>query len=135
MLNHLNENYKRRDEIIFGEYDEKKYLGGIRNFHCPRETIIGLLNEGFIDPDECQNYSPFVKDFLEYTKDLNNVEFECYAVSPKRDDYRVSIEGVTVVMHDTDFDNVSRLVETFHGADEFSFEHVQNDYYLHAWWD
>ena len=131
----MNKNYKRRDEIIFGAYEKEKYFGGVRRFNCSRETILNLLEEDFISPDECQNCSPYVKDFVEYTEGIDETKFECYAVSPDRDDYRVSIEGVDFIIPDTDFDNVTMAVDISRSADEFSFEHAKNNYYIHAWWD
>ena len=131
----MNKNYKRRDEIIFGAYKKEKYSGGVRRFNCSRETILNLLEEDFISPDECQNCSPYVKDFVEYTEGIDETKFECYAVSPDRDDYRVSIEGVDFIIPDTDYDKVTMAVDISRSADEFSFEHAKTNYYIHAWWD
>lgn len=131
----MNKDYKRRDEIIFGGYDKKKYLGGCRNFTCYYDVMKQLVDENFIELDECQNYAPDTKDFMEILDGVPNVEFMAYAISPDRDDYRVTIEGFEVEISDTDFDTISLLVENFHGADEFSFQHNGDSYYLHAWWD
>lgn len=131
----MNKDYKRRDEIIFGGYDKEKYLGGCRNFTCSYDVMKQLVDENFIELDECQNYSPYTKDFMEILDGVPNVEFMAYAISPDRDDYRVTIEGFEVEISDTDFDTISLLVENFHYADEFSFQHNGDSYYLHAWWD
>ena len=134
-LNDLNGDYKRRDEIIFGSCEPEKYSCGYRSFKCGRETIQTLLDEGFIDPNECQNDSPFTHEFMYYTEDFADTTFICYAISPDRGDYRVTIDGVEIVIKDDDYEMISRAVEMFHYADEFSFDHVGNEYHLRAWWD
>jgi hypothetical protein len=136
-LNDLNADVKRRDEIIFGSYNPDKYIGGIRRCVCGIAMIKELLAENFIDENETQNESPSVKDFLEYVSDLktDNIEFLCYAVSDSRCDYRITIEGVDIVIPDTYYDDISIAVELFRYADEFTFEHAWNNFYLHAWWD
>jgi len=131
----MNKDYIKRDMIIFGGYDRKSYMGGCKNFHCSYATMEKLVEENFIELDECQNYSPYTRDFMDVLKDVDNVEFTGYAISPDREDYRVTIDGVDVEIQDTDFDTVSILVESFRGADEFSLQHDGHSYYLHAWWD
>lgn len=131
----MNTNVKRRDEIIFGKYEPERYLGGCRRFTCSRDTIETLLNEDFIELDECQNYSPSTKEFLESTIDLEKVEFECYVINADRDDYRVTIEGVDIEINDSNYKDISYAIETFHNADEFNFYHNESSYFLHAWWD
>ena len=131
----MNKDYKARDEIIFGKYDPNSYFGGCKRFSCSKETIQTLIDNDFIDLEECQNCSPTTKEFMEYVNDLNDVIFNCYAISPNRDDYRVTIEGLDVEVKDDDYDNISYLVETFHYADEFGFEHNGDSFFLHAWWD
>lgn len=132
----MNKNYELRDRIIFGKYDPESYrLGGCKNFHCSYATMKKLFDEEFIDPDDCQNYSPSAKDFMEYLDGVDNVEFIAYAISPTRDDYRITIEGADVEIEDTDYDTITRLVGLFGGADEFTLDHSGSTYYLHAWWD
>ena len=131
----MNKDYAQRDKILFGEYNPDKYLGGCRNFTCSKEVMQTLVENDYIDPNECQNYSPMTKEFMEILHDIDNVRFNGYAISPDRDDYRLTIDGVDVEIEDTDYDNISLLVESFHYADEFNFSHDGDSYFLHAWWD
>jgi hypothetical protein len=131
----MNNNYILRDTIIFGKYEPESYLGGCKRFTCSRDTILKLLELDFIDPEECQNCSPTTKEFIECTEDFKDALFNCYAISDKRDDYRITIEGLDIEVQDDEYDKISYLVETFHYADEFSFEHNGDSYFLHAWWD
>lgn len=132
----LNGDYITRDKLIFGGYDEAKYFGGLRSFRCCRDLMKTLIEENFASTREMQNCSPTIGEFMEITEDSDcDITFICYAISPERDDYRISIEGIDIVIPDSDFDSVSYFVESFHGADEFSFQHEESNYYLHAWWD
>jgi hypothetical protein len=135
-INTLNGDYLTRDFIIFGEYDEKKYLGGIRNFTCHLELLKKLVDCNFAAIDECQNYSPSIKDFLDVAENMtSDVLFECYAVSPERDDYRITVEGVSVIIKDSNYKDLTLFIESFHDSDEFSIEHIDSEYHLRAWWD
>ena len=134
-MSEVNRDHIRRDNIIFGEYNPDSYFGGCRRFSCSKETVQQLLDEGFIDPSECQNCSPTTSEFMEYVRDFDDVTFECYAISPDRNDYRITIEGVDIEIPDNNYDLISYAVETFHYADEFSFNHGSGCYFLHAWWD
>lgn len=131
----MNKDYNRRDFIIFGEYDPSTYWGGCKRFTCTKDTMQQLIAEDFIDLDECQNDSPTTNEFMEYTEDFEDVIFNCYAISPDRGDYRITIEGLDIEVADSDYDKITMLVENFRYADEFSFEHVPDAYCLHAWWD
>ena len=134
----MNKDVKRRDEIIFGKYDETKYSGGLRSFTCTREVIEKLIEEDFIDLEECQNYSPTTQEFMDMTdpeSGVTNVEFQCYAISPDRNDYRVTIEGVDVEIQDNDFDSLTNVINAFRSADEFNIGHYAPSFFVHAWWD
>lgn len=131
----MNKNVELRDKIIFGKYEPEKYSGGHRPFRCSYETMKALVDNNFIEPDECQNYSPYTKDFMDILDGIDGVEFIAYAISPDRSDYRVTIEGADVDIEENDHDTLCFLVESFRSADEFNVEHIGDRYHLHAWWD
>ena len=134
----MNRDVETRDKIIFGKYDPEKYWGGIRQFTCSADTIRELSKQGFINDDECQNWSPSTIDFLDFidgAEDKIVAEFECYAVSPDRNDYRVTIEGINLTIPDGEFDLFVLAIGNFRGADEFTIEHADGEYYIGAWWD
>ena len=130
----MNTDVKRRDEIIFGNYDESRYmLGGCVRFDAPAEKIKQLANEGFIDPQENQNASPTTEEFINAVSGYEDwVEFEAYAISPDRDDYRITIEGVNVWIPSENREEMCRFVEEFHNADEFSLNTDENGFHLRA---
>lgn len=96
-LNLNIEEYKRRDEIIFGE--EVDWNGGVVGGHKPFkkltvEKLEELIEGNFIDIAGKQNNSPTAQQFLEFMKQHSGTTAHGYAISPLRDDYRVTIEGV-----------------------------------------
>lgn len=90
----------RREHILFGrDYDRDNYrLGGISYFkEASPKVIRELISVGFADPEEAQNSSPTIREFLEFIEsqpDPENWYLHGYSVSPEREDVRVSIEGI-----------------------------------------
>lgn len=132
----MNKNVVKRDELLFGGYEQEKYCGGIRDFDCLPETIQELLDKDFIDPEGCQNCSPSVKEFMEIAKTEGvEAEFGGYAVSPHREDYRVTITDITV---EFDAANTALLIEMIghlRYADDFSMDLCDGKWRIYAWWD
>ena len=125
-----------RDQIIWGEnYDFDKYLGGCRHFEgVGILELEALLDAGFLDPEETQNGSPTVREMMSFVRHCDvptDWEFEGYAISPERDDYRVTIEGLYYNGTNLTLDELLAFTNEFHWADEFE---VAYDY-ARAWWD
>lgn len=132
----MNKDVEMRDKILFGKYDPDSYrFGGCKNFHCSYETMKTLIENGFVDLNECQNDSPTTADFMDILDGINNVEFIAYAIGPDRSDYRITIEGVDVEIPDDNYDLFIQLIEHFRYADEFDVSHPDGSFCLHAWWD
>ena len=55
-----NMDYKRRDELIFGDacQPEEKWGGGIKRFSVSPSVLKQLIEERFVDPRDAQNASP-----------------------------------------------------------------------------
>jgi len=129
----LNKDYETRNEIIFGDKDtdSKTWLGGTRRFESLNlEQLQDLIQNNFIDLEECQNYSPSVSDFLDFMKKYPAVKAHGYAVSHTRDDYRVSLEGLAFAGEVNnqmllDFIHLCRQADEFHASEDE----------LYAWWD
>lgn len=112
----FNKDQKRRDALLGITGNE--YHGGICHYkELPFKTLSILLKEKFADPQHAQNDCPEIQIIFEFMK--NHPEFSAhgYAVDIGRDDYRVSIEGVSGKPKDEqamiDFANL------FRGADDF----------------
>lgn len=126
----FNRNFELRDEILGIEKDwtvqnEIKYLDEIN-----LDKLEMLLLNGFIDPNDSQNESPTTKTFYEFMNRFPKVLAHGYAVSPYRDDYRITIEGLHVNEADVTKEMKTQFFDLCKDAD---------DYYdkdeLYSWWD
>lgn len=127
-----------RDTLIFGQpINWKSNSGGIARFsgiHLP--TLKKLIDLGYADPQETQNDSPTIQEFLEFMSVYPNVTVHGYVVSPYREDCRVSVEGIECplgIMNIEDhYDKVQMhdMLYLCRYADELTFD---NSFY--AWWD
>ena len=133
----MNKDIETRDKIIFGEYDPEKYkYGGVRRFECKATVMQELIKNDFVDLYDAQNNSPSIDEFMEYIDGIEEyVTFECYAVDITRHDYRVSIEGIQVLLPKDKRDDFYALIETFRYADEFCCSEDNECCHLRAWWD
>ena len=121
---------KRRCEIV-GIDCLEQYLGGIKRFvglKLPQLNL--LLEENFIDPEECYNLSPDTMEFKAFLEVYPEAKLHGYLVSPERNDYRVTIEGVEYD-GDVSKEMLMDFVDAFRYADEFTCE----DDYLYCWFD
>lgn len=89
-------NCDKRDMILFGDiYNEDCYFGGVRHFsNLSSIDLHKLIELRVVDSMEYQNNSPTIAEIDKFLSSHNNFTAHGYAVSPKRDDYRVSLEGV-----------------------------------------
>jgi hypothetical protein len=131
---HCNPNYRRRDELL-GLHDriwedEHGMDSAIDIDAISLATLEALVREGFIDPDACQKYSPTTTQFLMFMRRHPAVVAHGYAVSPYRDDYRVSIEGLLVLPEDLDFELQADFEKFCWKADELKLGRC-----LYSWWD
>ena len=128
----MNKDFNKRDEILFGGYSEDAYkYGGIRHFeYLDVDTLKQLIDEGFIDPEECQNDSPTTMEFYEFMKKYPDFTAHGYAVSPVRSDYRITLEGIECSEPYTN-ETLRDFVELCRFADEFCV----NQSYAYAWYD
>ena len=128
----MNKDFNKRDEILFGVYNKDAYkYGGIRHFkNLDVDALKHLLDEGFIDPEEAQNDSPTTMEFYEFISAHPNFTAHGYAVSPDRDDYRITLEGIECY-ESCDTKTIRDFIELCRFADELSV----NDGCMYAWWD
>jgi hypothetical protein len=131
----FNKNFKRRDEIIFKD-SRPNYAGGIIRVELTEYQLDQLFEEKFIDPKGTQNYSPSNKEIYDFIR-KSPIPFKAlaYTVSPEREDYRVSLEGVTFTAKGyTEIYTKADLIhffDTFKYADELK---ITEDI-LYAWYD
>jgi len=102
---------RQRDLILKGFFDSKEYFGGTKRFSkLPLELLELLVIEGHADPEDYQNEAPAIKDLLAFAKQMSEKGyyffFGGYAVSPDREDYRISIDTINIKYY---FDNNNHL--------------------------
>jgi hypothetical protein len=123
---------KERDLILFGKEKDWKAEGNdiIRFSGLSVAQLRKLVEKGYADPDDAQNDSPSIKDFLEFMTKHSAVFAHGYVVSATRDDVRVSLEGLGCAAEFVTPALKDDFIELCHDADEF---HFRMD--LYAWWD
>ena len=128
----FNRDIKTRDEIIFGEYDEKKYHGGVRRFENLDLTALEkLVDQKFIDLEDAQNASPTVEEFLAFMKAYPDYTAHGYTVvNIDRNDYRVTLEGIGKNYEANDKEELKDFVKMFHSADELCIDKT-----MYCWYD
>jgi len=111
-----------------------KLTDNYTRFNCGYAQLKSLLLLEQALPDETQNESPSISEFLGFCEKHNTGEkeviFEGYVINNTRDDARVSVEGI-VLNQDLSSEEVKKdFILTFRDADEFDM----SDTYR-AWWD
>lgn len=118
----------RRIELLGIDGDYKS--GGIEHFSdLTHETLETLINEGYIELDMRQNYSPSTEEFYKFMVDHPDITAHGYAVSPIRDDCRITIEGLSGDVVD-DLDTIYAFYDFCNSADTISIVGG-----LYSWWD
>jgi hypothetical protein len=131
-----NRDSQSRDRILFGvEIDWEQQSGGIKQFEgIALSQLEQLVAGGFANPHDRHNFAPSIAASIEFARQWSRcgstVCFEGYAVHPLRDDYRVSIDGITLQRTFAD-EAIVAFREFARHADELTLE---SDY-LRAWWD
>lgn len=126
-----NKDYETRDTFLFGGYNKDLYrFGGTCGIDNISATDIKyLMDMKFIDPDECQNYSPSTKEIYDFINKHPQFYAFGYAVSPERDDYRITLEGIRSDDEDLGVEDLKDFIEFAHRADELDVRPPR------AWWD
>lgn len=133
MMTELNRDEEFRDEIIFGDYEPDKYMGGVRNFNgLTLEKLKELSFFEFLDPEESHNSCPNIATIMHFMEEYQGYEACGYTVSAARTDYRVSITGLA--KSKGGFETREELVtfeKLFGNADEFR----ATSYVMSCWFD
>jgi hypothetical protein len=132
MLKEFNKDWEKRNEIIAPYTKLKKIEGDQDHVHfedLPVKVLKQLVKLKFADPEETQNNSPSIKEFIEYMEANPDCAAHGYIICHSRHDYRVSVEGITQVP--TDLASRRNFFDTFRYADELDvFDDV-----MRCWFD
>lgn len=126
----LNKDQETRDKIL-GLLPGSYYAGGTERVR--QITLVQLeelIKNNFISLDDQQNSAPTVNEFYEFMKDHPEFTAHGYAVDKRRDDYRVSIEGIQFY-GPSGMTAMLDFIKLCRYADEF----VCTPHKLYAWWD
>ena len=89
------------------------------------------IAKGWADAEDRQNNSPSIGEILEFLEANPSFEAHGYVVTPRRDDSRISLEGVET--EGAPREQVDAFIDTFRLADEFMFN--SNGGCCRAWYD
>lgn len=127
----LNRNVKIRDKIIFGKYEPATYIGGIKRFeNLSLGTLKKLVSLNFISLDDRHNCCPKVINIINFMEKYPDYTALGYAVSAKRADYRVSLEGVSKNSFADTIKEFDDFLYLFRDADE-----INTDTKMFCWFD
>ena len=133
--------WNTREHMIFGENYKPENYGshGSNTKHFEGMSICtaeALIAQGFIDPEETQNDSPTVREFIDFAKNHLDADFTFhgYAVGPEREDCRVSFEGIESNNDEISKETLLDFVKMFlveYPADDTNVD----DDRLYCWYD
>lgn len=100
-------------------------------FQITLDTLKELVKNNFADPQENQNGSPTISDFIKFGEKYKNEEiyFTGFAIPPERHDYSIIIEGAKCNTTNKEF--IADFVRTFRKADEL----IKEDGFVSCWYD
>jgi len=136
-----NDQIKEREMLLFGKkLTDKDYLGGVVRFdEITIPTAQRLIELGYLEPTERQNESPTAETMIEWGKKWNDkyglpiVFVHGYVVSHKREDCRITLEGIRCFW--LGLPNLREMIDDFinqfRNADEFSYDEEHG----FCWWD
>jgi len=132
-----NRDYATRDTIIFGQPIDwqNQRLGGLHYFDALTvDQLQELLDRGFADPAERQNCSPTIGEIFQFGQAQKSKGFDWtfqgYVISPDREDYRVSVDGIEW-RGDACYQIIADFEAIAQDADELDID----PNFLRAWWD
>lgn len=139
IINKINESYEYGtmtndqfelicDKLNINPADE---LGGIIRFNnVSIDVIKDLANEDLINLDDKQNEAPSVGEMIELSeKDgISNVTVDGYVVVPRRDDSRISVDGLNFD-YDNSLSNEVHKILKYASEDKIEANHAE------GWWD
>ena len=115
-----NRDDKRRCEIL--KTDGTYGMGGTESIQSVTlQQLKDLEKEGFLDPEMTQNDSPSIGGIMDFMEENPRALAFGYIVSPTRDDYRVSLEGV-IIPGPLSVNEVMAFANYFRYADEFDLD-------------
>lgn len=100
-------------------------------FQINCDTLQKLIDNNFANPEENQNGSPTISEFLEFGKKYEDedLRFTGFAIPPERHDYSIIVDGIVCETENEDF--VIDFLDTFKDANKLQKEFG----YVSCWYD
>lgn len=117
-----NRSVALRDEIIFGEYEPEKYLGGIRRFDgLTLDRLEKLVENEYMALCDRQNAAPPVEVFIDFMAKFPGYGVTGFVISIERGDYGMGIDGMEKLDGGCDtMDEMDEFYKLFRKADDFA---------------
>lgn len=125
----VSKNYEARDAYLGIKPED--YSGGIVRRDFTIEQLQWLLDNGFLDLEEQQNCSPTVGEFMGFMETYPETLAHGYVVSSRRDDVRVSLEGLKGAWSMSIPQQLMDFIELCRCADSFDVSEKG----CYSWWD
>lgn len=125
---YTEEQDKERKELC--GVDDKNFFGGCSRFEgMNAKTLQLLVDKGYADPEDNQNGSTTLGEYLEFMKEHPRFKAHGYIISNDREDRRITVEGLEA--RNVTIKEIVAFTELDRCADEF--EATQK--YCRSWWD
>lgn len=85
----------------------------------------------FVDMEMRQNGGPTLEAIISFANKNPDFIYEGYLVTPPREDYRITIDGIKAVNNDENTLKLMRFISDWDSPDEFG----EYKGYIRAWWD
>jgi len=128
----MNKDQTKRDRYL--NIKPEDYSGNLANLTKPytglnAKQLEWLINNNYANPEERQNDSPCIGEFLLFIKKHLGFMVQGYAIDISRPDYRISIDGL--IGEETNIDEIIEFLKFNKKADELFF----SNNHQHSWWD
>jgi hypothetical protein len=126
-----NMDYEKRDSLLGIKADWRNTEAGLVAFEgIDVRTLDALIAARFAHPLDQQNDAPTLKEIFLFMAKYPQVLASGYAVSPLRDDYRITIDSLYVPRPKVTSELRQAFIELAKDADESGFSED-----LYCWWD
>ena len=106
-------------------YDHEEIIG------VSEEVVRTLIEEGFLESEDCHNCSPYVEDYLDFMSNYpGKFKLGGYVICPTRGDVRITFDAIGSC-GEVDLDMMIDFTDRFRCADSFTMTRSC----LFAWWD
>lgn len=123
---------RERHELMGVPYTDNYDIKPFMEISLP--VLNQLMDKGYLDPLESYNCAPLVEEYIPFMEKCPEARAHGYLVTPKREDCRISIEGLSVKAKEGEslpLETIFLFTDFFRNADDFSISAKE----LYCWFD